>query len=520
MEKNFNFLSNSSQTIKSLENIDDSVKIVLGPTGKNGIFSNLKSELKFLTSGSLLLKHLELDSIWGNLIKKLLEQASLKTHSLSGDGSTTTIILCCQLLKTSLRFLANGYNNIFLSNGLKKIGFFFLEKILELSFSISKTDELAGVLKTAVGKKLNSEIIELLKNYLFKISRDGLILVEENNLPTNELEIVQGIELDKGFASSYFINDLQNFQVVYDNPYILISIDPINSLNQLSEVIQYVKSTNRPLIIVAEEITKEIISTLVLNSIQKKLKVAVVRYSSIKFIKTGILEDLAILTHSNYFSSQLKNTTKNYFPKDLGQAEKVIIKKEKSTFLISKFSKLISKRKINELNRELLTSETDYEKNICKTRIARLSGNIAKLKIGISNQYQIQEERQKIESILSTLRSSLEEGVVPGAGVFYLSLQDELKHWSLLNLIGDEIFSTMIVNEALIRPFSELCENTNNSKYLILKKIEQLGYPYVFDVLEQKIVHAFQNGLIDSAKSVRSVLWNSLSIVSTIITSE
>ena len=520
MEKNFNFLSNSSQTIKSLDNIDDSVKIVLGPTGKSGIFCNLKSELKFLTSGSLLLKHLELDSLWGNLIKKLLEQASLKTHSISGDGSTTTVILCCQLLKTSLRFLANGYNNIFLSNGLKKIGFFFIEKILELSLSISKTDQLAGVLKTAVGKKLNSEIIELLKSYLLKISRDGLILVEENNLPTNELEIVQGIELDKGFASSYFINDLQNFQVVYDNPYILISIDPINSFNQLSEVIQYVKSTNRPLIIVAEEITKEIISTLVLNSIQKKLKVAVIRYSSIKFLKTGILEDLAILTHSNYFSSQLKNTIKNYFPKDLGQAEKVIIKKEKSTFLISKFSKLISKRKINELNRELLTSETDYEKNICKTRIARLSGNISKLKLGMSNQYQIQEERQKVESILMTLRSSLEEGVVPGAGIFYLSLQDELKHWSLLNLIGDEIFSTMIVNDALTRPFSELCENTNNSKYILLNKIEELGYPYSFDVLDHKIVHAFKNGLTDSAKSVRSILWNSLSIVSTIITSD
>jgi len=520
MKKSFNFLANPSQTIKSLENIDNSIKIVLGPTGKSGIFCNLKSELKFLTSGSLLLKHLELDSIWGNLLKKLIEQASLKTHSISGDGSTTTVILSCQLLKTSLRFLANGYNNIFLSNGLKKIGFFFLEKVLELSFSISKTDELYGVLKTAVGKKLNPEIIQLLKNYLLKISRDGLILVEENTLPMNELEIVQGIELDKGFASSYFINDLQNFQIVYDNPYVLIAIDPINSLNQLSEVIQYVKSTNRPLIVVAEEITKEIISTLVLNSIQKKLKIAVIRYSSIKFLKTGILEDLAILTHANYFSSQLKNTTRNYFPKDLGQAEKVIIKKEKSTFLISKFSKLISKRKINELNRELLTSETDYEKSICKTRIARLSGNIAKLKIGSSNQYQIQEERQKIENILMTLRSSLEEGIVPGAGIFYLSLQDELKHWAFLNLVGDEIFSTMIVNDALSRPFAELCENTNNSKYVILKKIEELGYPYAFDVLEQKIVHSFKSGLMDSAKSVRAILWNSLSIVSTIITSE
>lgn len=520
MKKAFSLFTNIDQNFKIIDDIDDSIKITLGPTGKTGILATKDGDLKFLTSGSLLIKSLEMESSWGNILIKLFEQASLKTSSISGDGSTTTILLACQLLKSSLRFLTNGYNSIFLSNGLKKLLYFILDKILECSVPIAKQEQLTGILKTALGKKLNYELLNLLYDSLSKIGRDGLILVEENNFPNNELEVVQGIELDKGFASSYFVNDLKNFEVVYENPYLLITSDPISSLNQIREIIEHVKSTNKPLVIVAEEINKEIISTLVLNNIQKKLKIVVVKYSAIKFLKTGILDDLALLTHSNYFSMNLKNSTKTFVINDLGQADKVIIKKEKSTFIISKFSKVIAKRRINELNRELLNSPTEYEKSIFKTRIARLSGNIAKIKIGTSNQYQIQEERQKIESVVNTLRSSLEEGILPGGGIFYLHLRDEIRNWSYLNLIGDEIFAAQILNESLLRPFSELCSNTNMKSFQILKSIENYGYPFGYDLITKKIVNTLEEGLVDSAKSIRAILWNSITIVSTLITSE
>ena len=520
MRKNFSLFKELSDNIKTIEDIDDCIKITLGPTGKNGLICNQKKELKFLTSGSLIIKSLEFEKSSSNVILKLLEQASIKTHKISGDGSTTTLLISCQLLKSSLRFLVNGYNPILLSNGLKRISYFLMEKVLELSFPISNVDQLIGVLKTALGKKLNSPLINLLYQSIGTIGRDGLIVVEENISPFNEIEIVQGIELDRGFASSYFVNDLKNFEVVYDNPYLLIASSPLNSINQIRVIIDFIKTNNRPLIIVAEEINKDVISTLVLNNIQKKFKVAVIKYSSIKFVKTGILEDLSILTHSNYFVSNLKNTSENFSIEDLGQAEKVIIKKDKSTFIVSKFSKLIAKRRINELNRELLTSETEYEKNLFKTRIARLSGNIAKIKIGISNQYQIEEERQKIENAINTIKSSLEEGIIPGAGISYLYLREELKNWSYLNLIGEEIFSTQIVMDSLLRPFDELFNNTNTSKNKIFEEISLLGYPTGYNLIEKKIVNTFENGLVDSTKSVRSILWNSLTLVSTIITSE
>jgi chaperonin GroEL len=520
MKKKFSLFEEFTTNLETINDIDKCIKITLGPTGKNGIIADPKGNLNFITSGSLLMKSLEFPTSAGNVILKLLEQAANKTYSISGDGSTTTILFSCQLLVTSLRFLINGYNSIFISNGLKRLSYFLVDKVLEFSHPVSNLNEIVGVLKTALGKKVNNDLFSLLKTCVDKIGRDGLLLVEENISPDNEIEVVQGMELDKGYASSYFVNDLKNFEVVYENPYLLITSNPINSLNQIRDVIEYVKTNNKPLVIVAEEINKDIISTLVLNNIQKKLKVVVIKYTSIKFVKNGLLEDLSLLTHSNYFVSNLKDSNVNFTLADLGQVEKVIIKKEKSTFLVSKFAKLIAKRRINELNRELLTSETEYEKNLFKTRIARLSGYIAKIKIGISNKYQIEEQRQKVENAINTIRSSLEEGILPGGGSFYFYLQNEILNWSSANLIGDEIFAGQILSEALIRPFNELFSNANVPRYHISENLLTLGYPYGYNLTEKKIVNTFENGLVDSAKSVRAILWNSMSIVSTIITSE
>lgn len=504
-----------------LDLLENCVKIALGPTGKLGIFFNQKNEIKFLTNGGIFLKSLEFPLYSENILLKLLEQASLKTTKISGDGSTTTLIFCCDLLKSSLRYLSNGFNSVFLSNGLKKIAYFFSEKVLELSTPILEKFYLINIVKTAIGKKLSLELRNLLLSSVQQIGRDGLILVEENILSSNQLEKIQGIELDKGFASSYFINDLKNFEVSYDKPYILVTSDPIQSLNQLKEIIDFIQKNNRPLVIITEEISKDVLSTLVLNTIKKKIKVTVIRYTSIKFLKTGILEDLSLLTHTAYFppSPKTKNAIKFFIPRELGQAEKVIIKKEKSTFFISKFSKVMIKRRINELNRELLMSETDYEKNLYKVRMARLSGNIMKLKIGISNKYQIEEERQKIENLLITLRSSLEEGYLPGGGIFYFSLREELKNWAYLNLVGEEIYSSQLVGKTLFKPFKALCENTDLVYASIYNSIEEKGYPFGYNLSEKKIVNTLENGIIDSSKAIRSILWNSLLMVSTILTS-
>jgi len=518
---NFSLFETSQNNLNEvLEKIYNCIKITIGPTGKNGMVSVNKRSLKILTNGSFLMKHLEFPQFSGNVLAKLLEQASLKTAQVSGDGSTTTLLFTCEFLKQSFYFLSTGYNSVFLSNGFKKISHFLNEKVLHHSTPISKKSHLQGIFRTALGKKVRPEILSNLQHSIDQIGRDGLLLVEENISPETEIETVQGIELDRGFASSYFINDLKNFEVVYENPYVLIANSSIQSINQLSAIIEYIQIQKRPLVLIAEEISKDILSSLVLNNIQKKFQIVVIRYNSIKFIKTGMLEDLALLTHSNYFSSTIQTSNVFFTIEDLGQVEKVIVKKEKSTFLVSKFAKVVAKRRMNELNRELLTSESEYEKNLFRTRIARLSGNITKIKLGVQNQYEIDELRQKIENLVITLKASLEEGFVPGGGIFYLFLADEIRNWSYLNLIGEEVFAGQIVSKGLKKPFEELFENNSMSPYQILQQIETLGYPYAYNLIEKKISESLETGLLDASKSVRASLWNSISTVSLLITSQ
>lgn len=245
MKKKFSLFTELTTNVNTINNVDNCIKITLGPNGKNGIVLTNKtektSELKIITNGSLLIKALEFEKNSNTILLKLLEQVAVKTNNISGDGSTTVVLLSCQLLKTSLRFLTNGYNSIFLSNGLKKIAYFFLEKIIAFSKPIQTNEDLIGVLKTCLGKKLAVDLKILLYNSISKLDRDGLILVEENISPLNEIEVVQGIELDRGFASSYFVNDTKNFEVNYDNPYLLITSIPITNINQIREVIDFIK---------------------------------------------------------------------------------------------------------------------------------------------------------------------------------------------------------------------------------------------------------------------------------------
>jgi chaperonin GroEL len=504
----------------TIEIIDECVKITLGPTGKNGILLTPTQNLKIITNGSLLIKSLRFSSPSANILLQLLEQASVKTYLLSGDGSTVTILLACQLLKNSSRLITSGYNSVFLSNGLKKVAHFLLEKVVEFALPVSKTEEMVGILRTSLGKKVTPEIFDLVKQGITQIGRDGLLLVEETVFPENSVDVIQGIELDKGFASSYFVNELKSFEVIYENPYVLITKGELSNLNQLQEIIEFIKINNRPLVIVGEDISKNVISTLVLNNIQNKIKVVVVKYSAIKFMATGILEDLALLTHANSFDVSRTESNIIYKVEDLGQAKKVIIKKEKSTFFISKFAKLVAIRRINELNRDLLTTDSEYEKNIYKTRIARLSGQIAKIKLGPSNQYEVDEIKQKIENSLMTVKSSLEEGFLPGGGSFYLHVAEEVIQWSSLNLIGEELLASYMVANALQKPFETLLQNQNISTPSLSENIKELGYPYGYNVLTKKVVNTISSQLIDSAKAIRASLWNAISIVSTIIVSE
>jgi chaperonin GroEL len=514
MINRFSIYKNLEKNICFILTIYNTVKVTLGPIGRLGLLSNKNGDISFLSNICSLLSSFDSGNSAHDTLLKLLDQSSMKTLKTSGDGSTITVLIACKLLINSLRYVSCGYNALEISDGLKQIAHFLKEKILELSLTISTKSAIESIIKTAAGNKLNFDLINFVCKASGNLERDGLLLVEDNTAQENEIEFTQGIELDSGFASSYFVTDINKFEIQYYNPYVLILHKPLNNAHLIKNIIEHIKKENRPLVIIVEQIAEEILSSLVLNSIQKKFKVVVIKYSAIKFIKTGILEDLALLS---YFSMQDEN--KEISPESLGQIEKIIVQKNKSVFLFSKHAKILANRRTNELNRELLLCETNYERDIFKVRVARLKSNLVKIKLGFTNQSQIQDERKKIENILTLVGATLEEGVLPGGGSAYLYLKEELKNWGYVNLVGDQIYAITLVAESLMIIPLELLKNANIKTYSILNSIESIGFPFSYNIMEKRMVHAFQNGLIDSAKQVRSSIWNALTISATIISS-
>ena len=512
-----------NQVFFNIQIIENSLKIFLGPTGKKALSCTKNGKLQQISNSLLLLKSLELEPYTVNILFKLFMHASLRSFTVSGNGATTNILLACNLLKNALKFLLCGYNPLIINNGLTKSMQFLTQKVLELAIPISTTEQIEGVFRTTLKKKVSLELSNLLSKSSASISRESAITIEENSSALNTLDIVQGVEIDQGFASPYFSNDVKLLEVIYENPLLLVAASPIHFMNQIQQIIEYVQAKNRPLIILVENVSDAVVSALILGTIKKKFRVVVIKYRAIKFVKTGLLEDISLLAHSsNHMEWQTKNINEEFnrtwHAAELGNLQKAVIKKEQSVFIFSKFSKIIASRRMNELNRELLSCQTGYEKSLFKARIARFSGSIIKIKIGTAPLNEIENDRQLLESAVHVLDSSLQEGIIPGGGVFYLRLKEELLHWSSFNLIGDEIFSSQIINDALLEVVNILFANMEAPNFFILlKKIANLGYPWGYHLVQKKFLNAAEAGLVDSAKSIRTSLWHSISIISTII---
>jgi len=520
MQKNLPIFS---YTISEIEQIENSIKIFLGPCEKRALTSNKLGELQWVATSATLLNTLIFPNSSQKLMHKLFFHSLGKPAKVSGNGSTIAVLLACQLLKSTLKFTTSGYSPLLIANGLIKSNYFLAKKVFDLSFPISSKNQIKGLFQTAFKKKMRPELCEFLYRSTTSLCREGLLAIEENASSEDTFEIISGIEIEQGFSSFHFSNTINPSEIIYENPFLLIASSPIDSINQLQQIIEFLKIDNRSLIIIAETISNSAVSALFLQNIKKKAKISIIKYSAIKFLKLGILEDLSLLAHSSFYPFEI-DKARNWSITDLGQISRAIIKKNRSLFIFSKFSKILMSRRINELNRELLLCPTDYEKNLLKARICRLGGNLTRIKVGKISPNEIDNERNLLECAISTLESSLEEGLLPGGGIIYLQLKEELFHWSVFNLVGDELASACIINNALIKIVISLFVNYNIPNVLLLiKKIQHLGFPWGYQLVDKKFINTLSSnfmGLFDPAKSVRIALWTSISLVSNILTSE
>lgn len=518
MKKSFcrNFLIFNPKVLKKIYNC---LSIAFGPNATSILIAEKTKELKSLNKGSEILTALDFTKEEDKICLKIFQYLSKKNETNSGEASISVSLFFFHLLYSCLILRTNGHNNTVLNKGLHKLSLFILNFIFEKSKPIKNSFDISNIVKSSLVGKIEKNLELFLQNSFKKIKREGFLQIEESLSTQFELEEIQGIEIEKGFSSSYFINDIKNSEILYDNALLLISDSSLTNLNQIESIIEFSKKQNLPLIIIAKSISKELLSNLILNNIKKKLKIAVIKYSSIKILKTGILEDLALLTHSNYHENFDNDATlREYKPEDLGFVGKVIIKQNKSIFFLSKFSKFLINRRLNELNRELLLAENNYEKNLYENRISRLSGNLLKIKVRENQFEKIENSKKKIEHLFLNLRASFEEGYVIGGASFYILLYKEIKHWSSFNLIGDEIYSSHILLNALKGLSIDLFRNAKTNKFIIFKNLLDLSYPYSYDLKKDYYIDGLKFGLYDSSKSLRILFTNSLSILLKVIT--
>jgi chaperonin GroEL len=505
--------------VETLRFIEKCISLVFGPKKKSVLFAKSKQKITYLPNGSSFFKSFEFENDrfsrtsqnYHPLFFRIFEQAATKTYTISGDGSTLTLLFASTLLKDAFQLVLSGYNLLFLQNGLKKLNHFFLTKILDEAQPVRTEENLKGVLQTAFGCKLNPEILPFLQTMTASMSRDTVFSIEENLAPTNEIETVQGIEIEKGFLSSYFVNDTNRFEVRYDNPFILITTIPLHAIEQIADILKEIQQKKRPLVIFTQEISKDVLSSLIVNTIQKKLNVVVIKYTSIEFLKDGLMEDLALLTHTHFVQKEVSSSNWKFTNQDLGVAKKIIVTKNKTTCFVSKFGQVLLTRHLNELARSLTLNDSEYERSLLQTRINRLSGQFIKLKF--TPVYQMEQQNQVIENLIQTLKSSLEEGILPGGGCFHKALQTELMTWSNMNLLGEEFVAAYLVANVLAKPSFLLF-----SKKSIFSLFQRLNYPYSYDLNQNKIVHCFDEGLVDAAKSIRGSFWNAITLVTLLLT--
>lgn len=504
-----------------LTNIQNSLPISLGPRGSSVIFFQNNSDIRFLHNGSDIMNSLDFSNLEEKLLEKSFQYLSKKTQLNSGEASLSVCLFFAHLISSSNIFLLSGYNPIILAKGFQKTSFFVSNLVFEKSISIRKKSEIKGIIQTSLGEKIDKKFTCFLLNAFQKIKREAFIQIDENINSESELKEIKGIEVEKGFLSSYFINDFSNFQVSYENALLLISTSFLKDLKQIQSIIDFSILQKLPLIIITESISKDLLSILILNYLKKKLKVVVIKYSSIQSLKTALLEDLALMTQANYVESTFikgKIVEKDYNVNDLGLIHKVIICKDRSQFIFSKFSKVLIKRRLNELNRQLLISETDYEKNLYENRISRLSGNLIKLKISKDKLFNVYEIKKKIENLILNLRSSLEEGYLSGGSSFYIFTSKQVQHWSSFNLVGEEIYSSQILINSLEKLSFDFLKNLKKNQTIIFQNLLKMSYPNTYDLIKEEYVNGLNSKIFDSSKSIRLLFLHSISLLSTLIT--
>ena len=497
----------------------EAVSVTLGPKGRNVVLEKLYGSPQIVNDGVTIAREIKLKDHIENTGVSLIRQAASKTNDVAGDGTTTATVLAYAMVKEGLKNVAAGSNPISIKLGMEKATQYLVTQINEFAYPVEDIISIQQVASISSG---NDELIgALIADALTKVGKEGVITLEEGKSIITELEITEGMKIEKGFISPYFITNTEKMQASYENPYILLTDKRITLVQQdLLPILEQITKTKRPLLIIAQDVEKEALATLILNKLRGIIHVVAVRAPGFGEFRKLLLEDISILTGGTIITQDTGLSLENIELDLLGQARQIIVNKDNTTIVSDGSTLNELKIRCEQLRKQLNIAETEYEKEKLQDRIAKLSGGIAVIRVGAVTETEMRDKKLRLEDAINATRAAVEEGIVPGGGTTFVHLSKNLKTWAKTNLKEDEFIGAMIVSKSVLAPLRRIAENSGINGAVIIEKVQGRDFEVGYNASNDSVINMYEEGIVDPAKVTRSGLQNASSISSMILTTE
>ncbi|ACK66853.1 chaperonin GroEL [Rippkaea orientalis PCC 8801] len=502
---------------KGMDILAEAVAVTLGPKGRNVVLEKKFGAPQIINDGITIAKEIELEDHIENTGVALIRQAASKTNDVAGDGTTTATVLAHAIVKEGLRNVAAGANPISLKRGIDKATEFLVEKIAAYAKPVEDSKAIAQVGAISAGN--DDEVGQMIANAMDKVGKEGVISLEEGKSMTTELEITEGMRFDKGYISPYFVTDTERMECVLDDPAILLTDKKITLVQDLVPVLEQVARQGKPLVIIAEDIEKEALATLVVNRLRGVLTVAAVKAPGFGDRRKAMLEDIAVLTGGQVISEDAGLKLENTKIEMLGTARRITLTKDNTTIVAEGHDAAVKSR-CELIRRQMEDTESSYDKEKLQERLAKLSGGVAVIKVGAATETEMKDRKLRLEDAINATKAAVEEGIVPGGGTTLAHLAPQLEAWANSTLSNEELTGALIVSRALTAPLKRIAENAGQNGAVIAERVKEKDFNVGYDAATGEFADMFEVGVVDPAKVTRSGLQNAASIAGMILTTE
>mgnify|MGYP000887343320 FL=1 len=499
---------------RGVDKLADSVKITLGPKGRNVVLDRKFGSPTITNDGVTIARDIDLEDPWENLGCQLVKEVAIKTNDVAGDGTTTATVLAQAMIKEGLKNVAAGANPMIMRKGIEKAVAAVTDAIKDQSHSVESKEAIAQVAAISAN---DPEIGEIIADAMEKVGRDGVITVEESQSLGTQLEVVEGMMFDRGYISHYMITNTEKMEAVLDDPYILINDKKISSISEVLPVLEKVVQTNKPLLLIAEEVEGEALATLVLNKLRGTFTCIAVKAPAFGERRKAMLEDIAILTKGQVVSEDLGVTMENVTLEMLGRARQVVVKKEETIIIDGAGGEEDVKDRIANIKRQLEETDSEYDREKLQERMAKLAGGVAVIQVGAATETELKEKKHRMEDALAATKAAVEEGIVSGGGVALISVMNAVDG---IEAQGDELTGIKLVKKALEEPLRQIANNAGVEGSVVVEKVKEAAEGVGYNVLSNVYENMIEAGIIDPAKVTRSAVQNAASIAAMVLTTE